>query len=90
VEAVLRLIIDRAHPSKITLFGSRARGTARENSDFDFAVEGRTCSDEDWNRLLADISDEAISLHAIDIVESKDLAADYLNQIQHEGKVIYG
>jgi len=36
-EAVKRLI-DALHPERIYLFGSRARGDARTDSDFDFLV----------------------------------------------------
>lgn len=35
---IVRRIVDTAQPEKIILFGSRARGDARPNSDFDVLV----------------------------------------------------
>jgi predicted nucleotidyltransferase len=33
-------LVPRLNPSRVILFGSRARGTSREISDYDFAVDG--------------------------------------------------
>ncbi|MBI5637236.1 MAG: nucleotidyltransferase domain-containing protein [Nitrospinae bacterium] len=38
VERVTRKIAEAIHPDKIILFGSRARGTATEESDIDLVV----------------------------------------------------
>jgi predicted nucleotidyltransferase len=38
VDEVVRLLVASAHPSKIILFGSCARGTQTEDSDLDLAV----------------------------------------------------
>lgn len=35
---VLQTLIEAAHPERIILFGSHARGDAREDSDLDFLV----------------------------------------------------
>jgi uncharacterized protein len=35
---IVRRIVETAHPDKIILFGSRARGDARRDSDFDVLV----------------------------------------------------
>ena len=37
-ESALQTIIEAAHPERIILFGSHARGDAREDSDLDFLV----------------------------------------------------
>jgi predicted nucleotidyltransferase len=37
-EEIVRRIIDTIHPRKIILFGSRARGTARLDSDVDLLI----------------------------------------------------
>ncbi len=35
---IVRRIVETAQPEKVVLFGSRARGDARDNSDYDFLV----------------------------------------------------
>ncbi len=38
VREIVRRIVDTAQPEKVILFGSRARGDARPNSDYDLLV----------------------------------------------------
>jgi predicted nucleotidyltransferase len=38
VRGIVRRIVDTAQPEKVVLFGSRARGDARPDSDFDVLV----------------------------------------------------
>ncbi len=38
IKQLVRQIVKTVHPRKIILFGSRARGTARKDSDIDLAV----------------------------------------------------
>jgi len=38
VERVVKIIADAIHPEKIILFGSRAMGTARPDSDLDLVI----------------------------------------------------
>ncbi len=38
LQVIVRRIVEAAQPEKVVLFGSRARGVARENSDYDFLV----------------------------------------------------
>ena len=40
IRDIVRALVYLAMPDRIWLFGSRARGTARETSDFDLYVEG--------------------------------------------------
>ena len=42
LDHITRPIIERFHPNRIILFGSRARGNAREDSDYDVMVELET------------------------------------------------
>lgn len=64
------------HAKEIILYGSRARGTARERSDIDIAVTGV----DDFDRLVESI--EALpTLYSVDIVNmdtcKNELAHDY-------------
>lgn len=38
IQALLRLIVERCRPDSVWLFGSRAKGTARNDSDWDLLV----------------------------------------------------
>ena len=38
IEKAVRILVDAAHPSKIILFGSYARGEAGEESDLDLLI----------------------------------------------------
>ena len=38
LDEIVRRIVDAVHPTKIYLFGSRARGEAQEDSDYDFLI----------------------------------------------------
>ena len=38
LDEIVRLLVDSAHPSKVILFGSYARGTQTPDSDLDLAV----------------------------------------------------
>ena len=56
-EAVRRLV-EAAHPRRIILFGSRARGDAHGDSDVDLLITTRPgCSLFDLGGLLADLED---------------------------------
>jgi len=42
LDAMVKALVEALHPVRIVLFGSRARGDAREDSDFDFLVVADT------------------------------------------------
>jgi uncharacterized protein len=86
---VVHEVIRIAQPEKIILFGSRARGDARENSDFDIGVQGRSCSEDAWNRLIVDIMEEPYTLYPIDLVEIEKLTEAYQDRINQEGVLLW-
>src|SRR5262249_57685334 len=45
-ERIIRLV----DPRQVILFGSRARGTAKEGSDIDLLIVGDRSPDETWSR----------------------------------------
>ena len=90
IQQIVKQMIKAAQPESVILFGSRARKNNRENSDFDFCIKGRKTSDEEWNRWLAELHEQPLSLFSLDIVEMEKLGKDYLTSIKKEGVKIYG
>jgi predicted nucleotidyltransferase len=70
---------------KVILFGSRARGDNKPNSDIDLALDGTNIP----LRVSTNLRDAA-GLYKLDIVRLRELDdEDLLNEIQQDGKVIY-
>jgi uncharacterized protein len=90
VQHVVELLIKVSKPESIILFGSRARKTHRENSDFDFAIKSKKCSEANWIKLLVDIDDQPYTLFKLDIVEVEKVNPEYLKNIETDGVTIYG
>ena len=71
--------------NKITLFGSRARGTNSQRSDIDIAVYGG-----DFDSFYHDIKEQVYSLLSFDIVDASKVISDELKkEIERDGIVIY-
>ena len=71
--------------NKITLFGSRARGTNSQRSDIDIAVYGG-----DFDAFYWDIKEKINSLLMFDIVEmNASVSEELIAEIKRDGVVIY-
>ena len=90
LQSILEKIISVAQPNKVLLFGSRARGDFRENSDFDIYITGRRCSEDDWTRLLVDLDTEPLTLFKIDLVEFEKMSREFQESMGREGIILYG
>ena len=87
---VVQYAIDTLQPRRIYLFGSRARGDAREQSDFDLAFDLDEESRWKWLRFRADVDELPLSLRPIDYVALHDAPGQLRDEILRTGKVIYG
>jgi predicted nucleotidyltransferase len=94
-EAVSR-IVSVAHPLQVILFGSQARGTAREDSDYDFLVIGhfslpkyQVCAQ--INRALRGLNmDRDIVLMSPEAFErTKGVSGTLAQPVFTEGRVVY-
>lgn len=87
-QAVETAIIDLARQceiEKLILFGSRARGTNRERSDIDLAVQGGRTAEFS---LRAD--EEIPTLLMFDVVDlDKPIQAELREEIRRDGIVLY-
>jgi len=86
----LRNIIDelkKYNPKKIILFGSRARGDYRKNSDIDIAVEVNLNFRE--KRKLKEKIDFISGIYSIDLIFLDEVDENFKNKVLKEGKVLY-
>ncbi len=85
---IVKILIEEVHPKKLILFGSRGKGKASFNSDYDIAIDSKQISHSEKRELKEKI-DEIIGLHKIDLVFVKEVDTGFKNIIQKTGKVIY-
>jgi predicted nucleotidyltransferase len=81
--SIRRLIdygIKTVEPDRVILFGSRARGDARENSDYDLAFDFPFVTAAD---------DLPITLRPTDLVAWHEASAELQERIKLEGLLIY-
>ena len=89
IQTLVQEIVRVAKPSKMLLFGSRARGDFRENSDVDLCVVGKHCDETLWNRLLISVQDAPHTLLKVDLVEFEKLSKIHQNEINKDGVILY-
>ena len=77
------------HPNRILLFGSRAKGTARQGSDIDLAVEGMATDDIRKQRKLHEALDRLGRLYMVDLVHLEEADQAFRQLIEESGKVLY-
>jgi predicted nucleotidyltransferase len=95
IQQVADLIGESYHPRRIILFGSFARGDAREDSDVDLLIEKETTLNP--AREATDISLHVRAPFAVDyIVRTPEFIRQrlewkdpFITDALHEGKVLY-
>jgi predicted nucleotidyltransferase len=93
-DPVTSFVVDQAKTqpwiTKVVLFGSRARGDFRENSDYDIAVEILPNTNAKWAEWSLMIKERVPTLAGIDIVKlDASTATDLRQAIANEGITIY-
>jgi uncharacterized protein len=88
IQNYLEELVHHLNPSAIILFGSRARGDHRPNSDFDIAVKGPIGLAQ-WAAAKVQLEEKNLTLHPIDLVILESLGDDYQKNIKTEGKSLY-
>ncbi len=74
----------------LILYGSRARGDNRSNSDYDIAVVAPKWTHEDWSRWGVRVKEEIPTLCGVDLTHLTDKVSKDLRQaILSEGKSFY-
>ena len=93
---IVRRVVDTARPEKIILFGSRARGDARPDSDFDVLVikeskEPRYCRSVPLYVALADlpVEVEVMVYTPQEVEEWSQVPQAFVTTAVREGTTIY-
>ena len=79
--------LKKYNPKKIILFGSRARGDYKKNSDIDIAVD----LDLDFRekRKLKEKIDLISGLYSVDLIFLNEMEEEFKNKVLKEGKKLY-
>lgn len=100
LEEMVQIIIRVAEPEKIILFGSRAKGTAREDSDYDFLIVKAEAFFEKYSRRKAsgklrralakfEVSKDILMYGAEEIEQRQNWSNDVVSCALKEGRVLY-
>ncbi len=94
VDAPLKFVVTKSRGAtwikKVVLFGSRARGSSHERSDYDLAVEVEKGFDQEWVRWALDLKEEIPTLCGVDLLKmDSTISQELLQRITNEGITIY-
>lgn len=87
VQAILTMARQDLQPTEILLFGSRARGTSTDTSDFDIAFRGVE-DDVRWTAFYNYVIHEAPTLYGMDVVRYENASSDLRARIDEEGRPV--
>jgi uncharacterized protein len=98
VDLAIKTAIEVAHPSRVFIFGSWARGEATDSSDLDLAVflpDDRKAELEELRRRISRAL-EGIRMSIDLIVASEGYASEFISSVNsvyykilHRGKLVY-
>ncbi|MCD4727710.1 MAG: nucleotidyltransferase domain-containing protein [Pirellulales bacterium] len=89
VQRVVEQGVRAVDPKRVVLYGSRARGDARENSDFDLAFVFSKTQRGRWIRFLADLDDAGLTLQPVELLDWNEASEPLREQIRKEGIILY-
>jgi predicted nucleotidyltransferase len=74
---------------RVYLFGSRARGDARKDSDIDLAFEHGS-SPSEWAEFVNSMQDNAPTLLDLDLIDLAQVSPELRTRILSEGTLLHG
>jgi len=96
IEEITRRIVEAVHPNRIILFGSRARGDARPDSDIDLLVEMESPESrlDRYMRVNSLFYGRHWSMDLIvmtpeEVLERRTVRHSIIPTIEREGKVLF-
>ena len=90
-------IVEHFHPQHVILFGSRARGDAQDDSDFDLLIIAPS-GEPRWRRTvpvyrrlagLVGIPKDIVWWTPEEIAEWRGVKSHFINTVLREGRVLY-
>ena len=88
-EKIIEIVKDILPESKIILFGSRAKGKNRENSDYDIAVIYKEKIPSKIYFNIQEKLDNLYTLKTIDLSDFSNLDEDFQDIVIKEGILLY-
>ena len=88
IDDIKQVLIKELNPSRIILFGSRAKNTNGNHADFDIAVDIKQPSTT-IQREINEKIEQIIGLYKADVVYLGSVDVEFKNLIENGGKVIY-
>lgn len=76
-------------PRRVLLYGSRARGDAQEQSDYDIAIDCPVLNEPAWSKFVLNLAENAPTLHHIDLVCLQQISASLYDEIVKTGVMLY-
>jgi uncharacterized protein len=89
IRRVVELGILAVDPEKVILYGSRARGDARRDSDYDLAFVFAKDRHDRWVRFVVDLDDAAVALLPVDLLDWNEASGQLRERICSEGITVY-
>ena len=89
LEGIVRRVAAQPHVRRVWLFGSRARGEARERSDIDLAVEAPDADRREWLEVCRVVEEDADTLLPIDLIRLEDVPEGLRARVRAEGRVLF-
>ncbi len=89
IRRVVEVAVRAVDPDRVILYGSRARGDARQHSDYDLALVFPKDRRVKWLRFLADFDDAALTLLPVDLVDWNEAPEPLREKIHKEGIILY-
>ena len=88
MKGTIEILKKYLNPSKIILFGSRAKAENAEHADFDFAVDCKKPQISLQRKINEEI-EKINGLYKVDIIYMLSVEKKFKNIVLHTGKVIY-
>ena len=89
-DEIVKLILSHKRVEKIVIFGSRANGRFKENSDIDIAIFSKDWTDKDINIVKFNLEENLKTPLKFDVLNFYHLTKTSLkDEIIRKGRVIY-
>jgi len=88
LDQIKNIVVETLHPERVWLFGSRAEGKDRIQSDYDIAFEGSSSSFREIRKAKEKISD-TIGIYSCDLVDLDKMDKSFRNLVLEKGKIIH-